>query len=164
MAVRGHGQQIDATLVGEANELVGRIAHRKLGGHRQSMRGEVRRNPCEVIAVILHFLRLAELQLIKVARRPPVGDVHEMQLGADLRRELAHVIEDGLVGGGMLDGDENAAVHRYASVCTSSHALSAAMITATVHASTRIDADATKGPIFALSDVNITSGKTANDN
>ena len=92
-----------------------------------------------------------------------IGDVDKMQLGADLPGELPHVVQDCLVGGRMLDGDENAAVHRYANVCTSNHALSAAMITATAHDSTRIATGATNGPILALSDVNITSGKTAND-
>jgi hypothetical protein len=41
------------------------------------------------------------------------------------------VVQDCLVGGRMLDGDENAAVHRYANVCTSNHALSAAITNAT---------------------------------
>ena len=33
MAVRGHGDEIDLTLLGEANQLVGRIAHRQLRRH-----------------------------------------------------------------------------------------------------------------------------------
>src|SRR5206468_1330659 len=138
-------------------------AHRQLSGNSQAARRQIRRDSREIVAVVLHLLRLSQLQLIEIPRRPSVGHVHEMQLRANQRRELTDVIQNRLVGGGMLDGYENMAVHRQASVCTSSHALSAAMITATVHAVTRIGADTTNGPIFALSDVNSTSGKTAND-
>src|SRR6185503_15981970 len=169
MAVRGHRQQIDAALFSEANQLVGGIAHRELGGDLQPVRGEIGRELRQVIAVVLHLFGFAQLQLIEIARRPSIRHVHQMQFGADLRRELAHVFENRLVGGGMLDSHENAAVHLaslqdvYASVWTSSHALSAAMITATVQASTRIHAGATKGPIFARSEVKRTSGNTAKD-
>ena len=161
--VCGHREQIDAPLLREADQFIRRIAHRELSGHLQPVRRQISSNAREVIAIVLHLLGLAQLELIKVARGPAIRDMHEMQLRADLRRELAHVVQNRLVGGGMLDGNENAAVHRYASVCTSSHELSAAMITATVHASTRTQPGATNGPIFAGSQVNSTSGNTAKD-
>ena len=118
MAVGRHREQIDAALFSEADQLGRGIAHRQLGGDFQTT-CDVRSAASlrEVIAVVFHLFRFAQLQLIEIARRPSIGDVHEVQLGADLHRELADVIEDRLVGGGVFDGNENAAVHRYASVC-----------------------------------------------
>src|SRR5205814_6729656 len=134
------------------------------GGHRQSLRRQVRRDLGQVVAVVLHLLGFAQLQLIEIARGPSVGDVDEMQLGSHLHGELPHVVENRVVRGRMLDRDKNPAIHHQANICTSSQVLSAAMITATVQASTRTHPGATKGPSFALSPVKITSGKTANDN
>ena len=42
MTVRGHGDQIDFALFGEANELGGRIAHGQLGDHPQRCGSQIR--------------------------------------------------------------------------------------------------------------------------
>ena len=66
----------------------------------------------EIAAIGLHLFRLAQLELIVVARRPAVGDVDEQQLGAGQPRERADVIDDRAIGPGVLDGDEDASIHQ----------------------------------------------------
>jgi hypothetical protein len=161
MAVGRHRQQVDAALFREAYELGRWIAHRQLGGDFQSTGREIGGELRQVITVVFHLFRFTQLQLVEIARSPSIGDVHEVQLRADLHGELTYVLEDRLVGRRVFDGNENAAVHGYASVWYSSHTLSAAMITATVHASAFIHSGATNSPIFARSEVNMTSGNTA---
>ena len=73
--------------VGGADQLLGGIAERQLRADGEALRGEIRLEALEVRAVRFHLLRLAQLQLIEVARRPAVGDVHEQQLGAGELRE-----------------------------------------------------------------------------
>ena len=116
MTMGRHRQQIDAAFLRKADELRGRVAHRQLGRDLESMRSEIGGDPREVIAVVLHLLRLAQLQLIEIARRPSVGDVHQEQLRANQQGEPTHVLQNRLVGRGMFDGNENAAIHTYASV------------------------------------------------
>jgi hypothetical protein len=48
-----------------------------------------------------------------MACRPAVGNVNEQQLSAGERGELAHVRQDGAIGGRVLDGNENRSIHRY---------------------------------------------------
>ena len=66
----------------------------------------------EIGAVGLHLFRLAELELIEVARDPAVGHMQEQEFRAGQPGKLADVREDGAIGSGVLDGDENAFVHQ----------------------------------------------------
>src|SRR3989441_11265110 len=83
---------------------------------------------------LAHLLRLPQIELLDVARRPAVGHVDQHEGGAMVPRQLAHVREDRLVVGGVFERHQDAGVHHPArpkTTCTSSHALSTAMATAT---------------------------------
>ena len=75
---------IRSTLPGfrDANQLVGGIAFRQLRVTVRPSAVSSPRTPFEIGAVVLHLLRLAQVQLIEVARDPAVGHVHEQQFGA----------------------------------------------------------------------------------
>src|SRR5205085_10898519 len=88
-----------------------------------------------VFPVAPHLLRLAEVQLVDVTRRPAICDVDE-----DNRRivaaasELADVCDDHVIVRRILDGHEYALIHQLTDPrknWSSSQMLSAAMISAT---------------------------------
>jgi len=85
-----------ALLADQTNQFIGRIAHRELGRDLQA--GKAGDELFEVGAVRLDLFRLAQLQVVEVARRPAVCHVHQQNLGVGQRGELPHVIEDGAVG------------------------------------------------------------------
>ena len=123
--------------------------------------------PLDILAVVPHLLRLAQVELLDVARGPAVCDVNEHDRRSAIPRELPHVIQNPLVVAGVLDGNENAVVHVKPATggtsVKSSHAFSAAITNATRYASTLSHVGFANSPIFTRSDVNITSGKTANE-
>src|SRR5688572_3768979 len=162
MPVRGHGEQVGLALLDETNQLVGRITHRQLGRHLQAR--QAGSALLEVGAVGLDLLGLAQLQIVEVPRGESVGHVHQQDLGVGERGKLPHVIQDGAVGRGVFDGDEDTAVHgaQPAKIWYSIQTFSAAMITATTQARTRIHTGATNAPILRLLPVKLTSGNTAN--
>ena len=55
--------------------------------------------------------RFKRIELIEIPRDPAVGHMDEQQLGARQLRELGHVPQDGAVGRGVLDRDEDASIH-----------------------------------------------------
>ena len=112
VAMRRHGDQIDVSFVGDANQLVGRIAFGQQHVDASVPPLSVPSDALEIGAVGLHFLRLAQVQPIEVAGRPAVGDVHEQQFGAREARQVFRVRQDGRVCCGMLERDKNAAIHR----------------------------------------------------
>src|SRR3954467_6217230 len=121
----------------------------------------------DVLAVALHLLRLAELELIDVSRRPAIRHMneHDRRVVAG-PRQLSNVRENNLVVRRILDRHQYALIHQLTALpknWTSSQMLSAAITSATAYASAFIHTGLTNCPIFALSDVNRTSGKTAKD-
>ena len=78
----------------------------------QTLRGEAVFQTLEIGAVGFHLLGLAELEVVEMARREPVGHVHEQQLRARQACQLRDVRQDGLVGGRVFDRDQDAFVHR----------------------------------------------------
>jgi hypothetical protein len=66
----------------------------------------------EVGAIGPHFFRLSQFQIVEIAGREPVGDVDEQERRAGQTREIGDVRQDRLVGGRVLDRDQDALVHR----------------------------------------------------
>jgi len=164
VSVGRHRDQIDVAIDGDADELARGITHGELGLHLEPAAREILFQSAEVRAIGLDFLGLPKIELIVVASGPAIGDVHEQQPRARQLRELRDVLEDRAIRAGVLDSDENMAVHGRAheNVWTSSQAFNTTMILATSHASDRIQAGETNGPIMRRSLVKITSGITAN--
>ncbi len=106
MAIRSTPSACDS-----ANQLGRRIAHRQLAADREALASQRRLERRQVLAVGAHLFRFAQLEIVEVARRQAVGDVHQQQLGPGQPRQLADVQQDRAVGVGVLDGDQNAFVH-----------------------------------------------------
>jgi imidazolonepropionase-like amidohydrolase len=111
VAVGRHRDQVDALFLGHLHQLGRRIAHRQTGIDGQPTRFELTAQSIQVVAVDFHFLGFAQLELVEVPRRPTVGHMHEQQRGTGQPGEIGDVSENRLVGGRVLDRDEDAAVH-----------------------------------------------------
>jgi hypothetical protein len=111
VAMRGHGDEVGAGLLGHPDDLGGRVAHRQPGLDLQPPRRELVAQPLQVGAILSHLLGLPQLELVVVARGPPVGDVDNDELAAGQLRQTLHVIDDRPVGGRVLDWDEDPLVH-----------------------------------------------------
>src|SRR5258705_485341 len=91
-------------------------------------------HPPQIGPVVFHLLRLAQVELPHVARRPAIGDMQQEHLGAQQLREARDVLENGRIGRAVFERDENALVHQLIqppTTRTSREAFRAAMKTAT---------------------------------
>src|SRR5262245_3744017 len=112
VTVRRHRNEIDRSFGCDLDQLRRRIAHREARVDGKALAGELRAQRVEVCAIGPHLLRLAQFELVEVARGPPVGHMDQQQLRAGQPRELGHVIDDRPVGAGVLHRDEDAPVHQ----------------------------------------------------
>src|SRR5689334_1034738 len=134
--MRGHGDEIHLLARCSGGDFPRRVTGRQHAFRPKTALLEVLADVLEVLAIFAHLLRLAQLELVDVARRPPVGDVNEHDLRLAERRQAADVLHDRRVVARMLERYENALVHgRQAShartTWNSSHVLSAAITNAT---------------------------------
>ena len=134
MAVRGHGDQVTAFPLGGGGDLGGWVAASEHGVGIEPLGREAGTDLLQVVPVVAHLFRLTQVELADVAGHPAVRHVDQDERRAHAPGEHAHVREDGLVGGGMLEWDEDAAVHHRSqapNACTITRALRAAITTAT---------------------------------
>ena len=59
------------------------------------------------IGAVPDLVRLAQLEVVEMPRGEAVGDVQQQQLGAGETDEAFNVLQDGTVGGGVLDGNKD---------------------------------------------------------
>src|ERR1041385_717024 len=166
MPVGGHRDQIDLLTLRRRRDFLGRIPRREHRVRFDSRPLHFLTHPLEIRAVLFQLLGLAQVERSHVARRPAVGDVQQQQLGAQELREAGDVIEDRPVGRAVLERHQDAFVHQRiqpAKMRTSSQPLNAAIATATTYESAVSHFGFTNSPILSRSDVNRTSGKTANE-
>ena len=79
VAVRGHGDQIDVLLVGNLDDLGRRIAHGEPAVDLEPGIAKLVGPALEIRAIVADFLRLAQLEIFKMAGGEAVGDVHQQQ-------------------------------------------------------------------------------------
>src|SRR3954464_1636144 len=99
MSMRGHSDQIAILPLGACSYLFGRIAAGKYRLGLKAIGLERVSDPLDVLTIALHLLGLAEIELIDVARRPPVGDVdqHDRRVVVARACELPNVSENHVV-------------------------------------------------------------------
>ena len=149
--VRRHRDQVAVLALGRRGDLGRRIARGEDRFGLHSRRNESGSDALEVLAVLAHLLRLAQVELLDVARRPAVGDVNEQHGGTAQARQPLHVLDDVQRRSRVLEADQDALVHQAnhpPTVCTSSHTFSAAITPPTVYASTFSHRGLTNGPIL----------------
>ena len=137
MAVRGHCDEIDLALLGEANELGGRIAHRQLDGTRNDA-ADSSEASCSRYARS-SFISSDSRSSSSKWRAAQPSATWTSSRSAPVSLANSACASGWRIGGGVLDGDQDRSAHGYSTnVWYSRKAFSAAMITATVQASTRI--------------------------
>ena len=92
-------------LTGNANDLVRRFAVREDIIGLDSFFSQAFAKIRQVVAILPHFLRFSQLELIEVARHPAVSDTDQKELCARECHEFLNVIQDYLIVGGVLDGN-----------------------------------------------------------
>ncbi len=130
----GHGDQIAVLALGRGADLFGRITSGEHGIDVQAIRPEARADFLQVGEVVAHLLRLAQVQLLDVPCDPAVRHVDQDDGRPQALGQPVHVGENRLVGGGVLERDEDAGVHQASqprNVWARSHALRAAITIAT---------------------------------
>src|SRR2546421_114703 len=159
---------IDFASARELDDFGRGIAHGENGVDFVTFGAQFRGECREILAVLFHLLAFLELQTLVVPRRPTIGHVHQGQLRVRQFRERTNVAQNRLVGLAILNGNEDRVVHRRnqalnqsRKVCIRSQAFSNAMTLATIQESHFTSGPFTNSPIFNLSLLNITSGKTA---
>src|SRR5712671_724336 len=168
MSMSRHRDEVAVLALPTRRDLLRRISARQDRLGLESIFFQSVSDRLDVLAVALHLLRLTEVELVDTARRPAVGDVdqHDRRVVIACARQLPDVREDHLVVRRVLDGHEYALVHQLTDPrknWSSSQMLSPAITNATKYASDFNQVGLTNSPIFALSDVKPTSGKTANE-
>src|SRR3954463_1428981 len=135
MPVRRHRDQVALLAYPAGRDLTRRVAARQNRLSLKTVALERVGDRFDVLAVALHLLRFAQVELIDVARRPAVGDVDQHYRRTVARpRQLPDVRENHFVVRRVLDRHEYALIHQPTDLpknWRSSQMLSAAMITAT---------------------------------
>ena len=88
MAVRGHRDEVNLLLTGNANDLVGRFAVSEDVICLDSFLPQSFAKIGQVVAIMSHFLRFPKLELIEIAGHPAVCDTDQKQLCASQCDEL----------------------------------------------------------------------------
>jgi hypothetical protein len=110
VAVRRHRDQVAPLALGRREDLVGGVAVREQRVGVEPVARQLGAQAVEVREVLLHLLRLAQRELLEVARGPAVGDVDQHHGRAAQPGERAHVVEDRRVVRRVLERDENTGV------------------------------------------------------
>src|SRR2546427_390252 len=133
MPVRGHGDQVALLTLGRRRDFPRRLAPRQDRVGVEAFRLQPAAEVFEIRAVLLDLLRLPQVELVDVARHPPVRHVDEDERGAELLRQLPHVRQDGLVRGGVFERHEDPRIHQTLprKIWTRSQALNPAIAHAT---------------------------------
>ena len=108
IAIRSH-----CSLLGRLEDLVRRVAAARGGRRpcRPALAQRVGRRSRDS-AVAVHLLGFGELELVEIARRPAVGDVHRAAARSRASaRQLGDVRQQAFVRAAVLEGDENFLVH-----------------------------------------------------
>src|SRR5712664_21298 len=71
----GHRDKIDIFLAGKLNDFIGRFTKCEHGSAAETLCSQFTFSSFQVCPVFLHLFTLSELELIKVACHPAVGDV-----------------------------------------------------------------------------------------
>src|SRR6202165_1993078 len=113
MAVSRHSDQIAVLTLRARRNLLGGITTSENCFGAVSVSLERLGDAFDVLAVAPHFFRLAKVELVDVARRPSVGDVYQHERGVVARaRQLPDVIQNHIIVGRVLDGNEYALIHQ----------------------------------------------------
>src|SRR5260370_27146159 len=99
VTVRGHCDKIDIFLARELDDFVRRFAEREHRVAGKTFAGQFAAAFFQVSAIVLHLFAFGELELVKIARHPSVGNVDEEQPRAGHARKRLDMGQNRLIGG-----------------------------------------------------------------
>jgi len=103
MAVCCHCDEVNILLTGNANDLVRRFAVRQDIVGLDSFFSQAFAKIGQVVAILPHFLRFPQLELIEVASYPAMCHTDQKQLCASQSDEFLNVVQDYLIVGGVFN-------------------------------------------------------------
>src|SRR5688500_6135280 len=135
MAMGRHRDEVALLALARGGDFLRGVAPGENRLHLEAFSLQIVGNRLDVLAVVLHLLRLAQLQLPDVARRPAISDMDEDERRATAGAgKLSNVVEYHRVVLGVLERDQNALVHQLIPPlknCSSSQVLRPAITDAT---------------------------------
>src|SRR5438477_11275247 len=111
VTMRSHCDKIDIFLAREPDDLVRRFAEREHRVAGKTFAGQFAAALFQVSAIALHLFAFGELELVKIARHPAIGNVDEEQPRAGHARKRLDMSQNGLVSRSVLERDENVVIH-----------------------------------------------------
>jgi hypothetical protein len=112
VAVGGHGDEVAMLAFGGCNYFLGRVAATQQWLRLETVAHECSAHFLQIRAIPLHLLRLAQVELLVVARDEAIGDVQKHEARAAHLGQRTHVREDHPVVGRVLQRNEDALVHQ----------------------------------------------------
>src|SRR6266446_1549319 len=109
--MRGHCDKVDIFLARELDDLVRRFAEREHRVAGKAFTGEFAAALLQVSAIVLHLFTFGELELVKIARHPAIGNVDEEEPRAGHARKQLNVTENRFVGIAVLERNKNVLIH-----------------------------------------------------
>jgi hypothetical protein len=111
MAVRRHGNQIAMFIVSSFQNTGRGISEREMRCDAQAAVPQSLGRSFEIRAVVFHFLRISQLQLIVIARGESIGHVHQKQLRAEQPGQSGNMRQKRFVRTAVFESHENALIH-----------------------------------------------------
>jgi hypothetical protein len=111
MSVRGHGDQIALSILGDFQNSVGGLAESEKGVDVQTALPKGFGGCFQIRAIVLHFIRFDQVELIVISRNEPIRDMDEKQLGLMNSGKLTDVRKQSLIGATIFEGDKNFSIH-----------------------------------------------------
>src|SRR5882724_13186477 len=111
VTMRGHCDKVDIFLARDLDDLARRFAEREHRVAGKTFSRQFAAGFFQVSAIVLHLFTFGELELVKIARHPAIGNVDEEQPRASHARKRLDMGQNRLVGGTVFERDEYMPVH-----------------------------------------------------
>jgi hypothetical protein len=111
MTVRRHGNEIAILSLGRLQDFFGRVAKGQMSGYGQTFMAKLAGDGFKVFAILFHFRGFSQLELVKVAGNPAVGDVNQIQFGVEQLGQVLDMRDEALVRPAVLQCYKNLPIH-----------------------------------------------------
>src|SRR5438105_3241895 len=111
VAVGGHGDQVAVLRAGGLQDLVRRLTQGVKRLDLEPLPLELAAHSLQVLAVLLHFSRVRQVEIALPLRRPARGDVDQEDAGPREARQLLHARQQSGVRVTVVESDEDLLEH-----------------------------------------------------
>ena len=111
VTMRGHCDKVDVSLARDLDDLARRFAEREHRVAGKTFAGQFAAAFFQVSTIVLHLFAFGELELVKIARYPAIGNMDEEEPRVGHARKRLDMGQNRLVGGAVFERDEDMPVH-----------------------------------------------------